>query len=349
MNVLVTGGTGFSGRALVMRLLADGHDVVALDTKPGIDDEGIRRAGGKIVYGSVTDRACVSEAVAGCEVVQHLAAAFRDVGISDQKYFKVNVRGTEIVAEEAIRAGARKFIYCSTCGVHGDVKNPPAGEDAPIAPADYYQQTKYEGEEAIAKYRDRIEYTIIRPGAIYGPGDPERFSMIFKRVDSGVFPMFGDGGTTYHPAYIDNLVDALVAVMPGGVGAYEAYLIADTEYVTLNDLVRRVSRALGRDFRIAHYPLLPLIVAGHVCERLCKPLGIAPPIFPRRVDWYRQNRAFRIDKARRDFGYAASVSLDEGLHRTGEWYREHGILKSSAQQAERGATDHLGKGVLSGS
>ncbi|MFD0981083.1 NAD-dependent epimerase/dehydratase family protein [Tropicimonas aquimaris] len=328
MRILVTGGTGFSGHALVMRLLQDGHEVVALDNKPGLDDDTIRNAGGKIIYGSVTDRACVEEAVEGCEVVQHLAAAFRDVGASDEKYREVNVRGTEIVAEASVKAGVRKLVYCSTCGVHGNVENPPAGEDAPIAPADYYQQTKYEGEVALEAFRDRIEYTIIRPAAIFGPGDPERFSMIFKRVAAGTFPMFGNGKTTYHPVYIDNLVEALIAVMPSGVGAYEAYLIADKEYVTLNDLITRVAKALDRDVTIRRMPIGPLIVAGHVCETICKPFGIAPPIFPRRVDWYRQNRAFRIDKAQRDFGYTASVSLDEGLRRTGEWYRANSIIPS---------------------
>lgn len=326
MKILVTGGTGFSGHALVMQLLRDGHEVVALDKKPGLDDDAIRTAGGKVIYGSVTDSACVAEAVEGCEVVQHLAAAFRDVGASDEMYREVNVRGTEIVAEAAIKAGCRKLVYCSTCGVHGNVENPPAGEEAPIAPADYYQQTKYEGEVALEKFKDQIEYTIIRPAAIFGPGDPERFSMIFKRVDRGSFPIFGDGETTYHPLFIDNLVEALIAVMPNGVGAYEAYLIADKEYVSLNDLVNRVGTALGRDVRIKRFPIGPLIVAGHVCERVCKPFGISPPIFPRRVDWYRQNRAFKIDKAMQDFGYTAAVSLDEGLRRTGEWYRENGIL-----------------------
>ncbi len=326
MKILVTGGTGFSGHALVLRLLDDGHDVVALDSKPGLDDAGIRNAGARIVYGSVTDSSCVAEAISGCEVVLHLAAAFRDVGASDAKYREVNVRGTEIVAEEAVRAGVRKIVYCSTCGVHGNVENPPAGEDAPIAPADYYQKTKYEGEVALEAFRDRIEYTTIRPAAIFGPGDPERFLMIFRRVYNGSFPMFGGGETTYHPLYIDNLVDALVAVMPEGVGAYEAYLIADEEYVSLNDLVRRVAAALDRDVRVARYPILPLMAAGHVCEWICKPFGIVPPIFPRRVDWYRQNRAFKIDKARRDFGYAAAVGLDEGLRRTGRWYLENGYL-----------------------
>jgi 2-alkyl-3-oxoalkanoate reductase len=63
-----------------------------------------------------------------------------------------------------------------------------------------------------------------------------------------------------------------------------------------------------------------------VVEKACKPFGIVPPIFPRRVDWYRQNRAFRIDKAKRDLGYQPRVGIDEGLRRTAEWYRQENLL-----------------------
>jgi nucleoside-diphosphate-sugar epimerase len=150
--------------------------------------------------------------------------------------------------------------------------------------------------------------------------------MIYKRVKQGRFPIFGNGVTYYHPVYIDNLVDAFVLAMAPGAGAGEAYLIADEEYFSIEELVRRVGRALDVELATPHYPIWPLIVAGHVCEKLCKPFGIAPPIFPRRVDWFRQVRAFRIDKARRELGYEPRVGIDEGLKRTGQWYMDNGYL-----------------------
>ena len=139
--------------------------------------------------------------------------------------------------------------------------------------------------------------------------------------------MFGKGKTLYHPLYIDNLVDALMLAMQPGKGDGEAYLIADEEYVEIEDLVKRTAKALGVDVKIPHYPVMPLVIAGHICEKGCKPFHITPPIFPRRVDWYRQNRAFKIDKAKRDLGYAPAIDLDEGLRRTAEWYRAEGYLK----------------------
>jgi nucleoside-diphosphate-sugar epimerase len=301
--------------------------VVALDYKEGLKTQELRDLGAEVVLGSVTDKEIVSQSMQGVDIVHHLAAAFRELTVAESYYWDVNVEGTRNVLQAAFEQKVEKFVYCSTCGVHGNIENPPGGEDAPIQPADYYQKTKYEAEPIVLEYfRKGLKTVILRPAAIYGPGDPERFYMIFKRVARGSFPMFGSGKTTYHPLYIDNLVDSFLLAQQPGKGDGEAFLIADEEFVEIEDLVRRTGRALDVDVKIRHFPITPVIVAGHICETICKPLKITPPIFPRRVDWYRQNRAFKIDKAKRELGYRPGVGLDEGLRRTGEWYRQQGML-----------------------
>lgn len=326
MKICVTGGCGFTGAALTERLLDDGHEVSVIDKQPGLVDDKLKQKGGQIIHASITDRVAVAKAVEGCEVVQHLAAAFRDIGVPDQLYYDVNVEGTKIVIEEAIKAGVRKMIYCSTQGVHGHIESPPGDESCPIAPADYYQQTKYEGEVALQEYAGKIEYTILRPTAIYGPGDPGRFVMMYRRAKKGTFPMFGRGATYYHPVYIDNLVDALVIAQAPGIGVGEAYIIGDEEFFAIEDLVKRVGKSINIDVSVPHFPILPLIIAGHICEKLCKPFGINPPIFPRRVDWFRQVRSFKIDKAKKELGYQPKIGIEEGLKRTGEWHIENGYI-----------------------
>ena len=327
MNVFVTGGTGFTGAALVERLLADGHSVTVLDNKPGLIADKLRAAGAEIHFGSITDRDSVAAAIGKPEVVFHLAAAFRETGASDALYKSVNVDGTRITVEESIRVGARKIVYCSTQGVHGHIDHPPGDENSPIAPADYYQQTKYEGELVLEEFADaNIEFTTLRPTAIYGPGDPERFVMIYRRAKKGFFPIFGTGQAFYHPVYIDNLVDAFVLSMEQGKGAGEAYIIGDEQYFSIRALVHLVAKSIDAEVSTPTLPLMPLIVAGHVCEKICKPFGINPPIFPRRVDWFRQMRAFRIDKAKRDLGYEPSIGIEEGLRRTGVWYIENNYI-----------------------
>jgi 2-alkyl-3-oxoalkanoate reductase len=328
MKVLVTGGTGFTGTALVRRLIEAGHAVVALDNKAGLASDALQTMGAQVHIGSVTDPTAVAACMEGVEVVFHLAAAFRELNVPESLYDEVNVQGTRNVLEAAHRAGVRKFVYCSTCGVHGNVENPPADEDAPIAPADYYQRTKYLAEPIVLEYQAKgMPTVILRPAAIYGPGDPERFLMIFRRVTRGSFPMFGTGRTTYHPLYVENLVDAFMLAMAPGRGDGRAYLIADERYYSIEDIVRAVGRALDIPVKIHHFPVMPLVVAGHIVEAVCRPFGIAPPIFPRRVDWYRQNRAFDITRAKRELGYVPKVGLDEGLRRTAAWYLDQGYIR----------------------
>ena len=327
MKVLVTGGTGFTGSALVFRLLEQGHAVKSLDYQKGIFYDQLEKAGAELVLGSITDSDLVQKFMEGIDFVFHLAAAFRELNVPDNHYFDVNVNGTRNVMDAAKKHEVTKVVYCSTQGVHGHIKNPPGNENSPIAPEDYYQQTKYEGELVVQEFiKDGMNATIIRPTAIYGPGDPGRFLMIYRQAKKGGFPMFGSGETFYHPVYIDNLVDAFLLTMEPEKGKGETYIIADEEYLSIKELVWKVGQAMDIEVKIKHFPILPLIIAGHICEKSCKPFGITPPLFPRRVDWFRQIRAFRIDKAKRELAYQPKVGIDEGLKRTAEWYVKEGYI-----------------------
>jgi nucleoside-diphosphate-sugar epimerase len=257
-------------------------------------------------------------------VVFHLAAAFRQINLPKRAYWEINAQGTRHVAEACRRHQVRRLVYCSTQGVHGHIADVPGHEGSPIAPEDYYQQTKYEGELALWEVaRDGLEATVIRPMGIYGPGDPGRFLMLFRAVRRGWFLMFGDGEVFYHPCYIDSLVDAfeLAAEHPKAVGG--TYLIGDDRYVSLNELVRETGRSLGIDVRVVYLPYGPLWLASALCEAACAPFRIEPPLFRRRAEWFRQTRAFTVDKARRELGFEPRVPLAEGLARTAVWYREH--------------------------
>jgi nucleoside-diphosphate-sugar epimerase len=138
--------------------------------------------------------------------------------------------------------------------------------------------------------------------------------------------MFGDGKATYHPLYIDNLIDAfeLAAEKDGAIG--QTYLIADENYYQLNELVRRIGNALELDVNIIHFPFTPLWIAAVITEVVYKPLQRNPPLFRRRVDWFRQNRAFDISKAKEELGFEPKINLQTGVIRTAKWYRENGYL-----------------------
>lgn len=327
MKILITGGTGFTGSALAIKLLELGHQVGLLDNKEGIRLNELKNAGAEFIKGSITNKKFVEQCAKNFDFIFHIAAAFRELNVKDNHYYEVNVTGTRNVFEAAEKNNIKKVVYCSTQGVHGNIENPPGNEDTPIKPADYYQQTKYKGELVAHEFiKKGMNVTILRPTAIYGPGDPARFYMIYKRVLTGKFPMFGSGKTFYHPVYIDNLVSAFVLCLDLKKGKGQTYIIADEKYVTINELVLSVAKAMQVEVVIKHYPLVPIIIVGHIVEKICKPFGITPPIFPRRVDWYRQVRAFTISKAISELGYNPEIDLDEGLKRTACWYKDNGYF-----------------------
>jgi len=327
LKLLVTGGTGFTGSCLVEYLIKKGHDVTVLDNQKGLFYDELLKKGAHIILGSVTDRKAVKKSLENVKVVFHLAAAFRQINASKKTYWDVNVEGTRILCEEALKKPVQKFIYCSTQGIHGNVENPPGDEDSPVVPVDYYQYTKYEGEKTVRKFAEKgFKSIIIRPTAIYGPGDPERFLYLFRFAKKKKFYVFGNGKALYHPVYIDNLNDGFYAAWKSNKTHAEVYLIADEQYFTIKELVKKVGESIGVKVKFIHLPFLPLYIAACLCEFICKPFKISPPLFRRRVDWFRQNRAFKIDKAKKELNYKSLIGIEEGLKRTAEWYKKNNYI-----------------------
>jgi nucleoside-diphosphate-sugar epimerase len=335
MRVLVTGGTGFVGSHLVRRLLSRGDKVVSLDKNPGLFDDELRSAGAELTTGSVTDSAAVNRAMEGCERVFHLASPFGDILQPDAAYWDIEVNGTRNVLEAARRYGVRRVVHCSTQGVHGIIDRPPGDENSPVAPRDYYCYSKAEGERVCQEFIARgTDVVIVRPTSVYGPGDTRGWLKLYRMVASGWFLMIGDGNTLNHPIYVENLVDVfeLAADQPRAKG--RVYLAGDDQSVSLTELVRGVGKALGSNVRIVRFPSYQLAWLGaSAIEVLFKAIGVKPPVFRRRLSWFKTNRAFRIDRARDELGYRPRVSLSEGLARTACWYRHAGYLTAVTQLA----------------
>ncbi len=326
MRVLVTGATGFTGGHLARGLVVAGHEVRALARNPtrAVD---IERLGVAVLRGDLRDRSSLILALQGVQVVYNIAAIYREAGTSTEMYRRINATAVGELVELAQAAGVKRVVHCSTVGVHGDIEDPPANEDAPFKPGDIYQETKLEGEEVARETGRRvgIEVTVVRPTGIYGPGD-RRLLKLFRGVARGRFPMLGRGEIYYHLTYIDDLVEGFRLCGEHPAAAHSTYILAGGEVTTLNELVERVASAAGVKPPTLHWPVWPVWIAGALCEGLCRPFGIEPPLYRRRVDFYTKSRAFDISRARAEIGYSPQVSLQEGIARSLAWYREHGWL-----------------------
>jgi dihydroflavonol-4-reductase len=331
--VLVTGATGFTGGHLARALAVDGHRVRTLVREPRVTSargpdlfSSAQGTAIDVVAGDLRDPAAVSRAVQGVEVVYNIAAIYRQAGLPADTYRAVNAVAVGDLVEQAARAGVRRVVHCSTVGVHGDVEHPPASEDAPLRPGDVYQRTKVEGEERAraAAAQFGIEVTIVRPSGIYGPGD-RRLLKLFRNTIYR-FPLLGRGEIYYHLTYIDDLVKGFRLCGEHPAAANRTYILAGDEVTTLNEVTATIAGVAGVRPQPWHLPVWPFWLAGAACEALCAPLGIEPPIYRRRVDFFTKSRAFDITRARTEIGYAPGISLREGVTRTLQWYREHGWL-----------------------
>jgi nucleoside-diphosphate-sugar epimerase len=325
MRVLVTGATGFTGGHLARTLAARGDRVRALVRNPQIAAAAL--PGVELVAGDLTDSGALARAVEGVEVVYHIAALYRAAGLDDALYRAVNATAVGTLIERAGQAGVRRVVHCSTVGVHGDIERPPADEDAPLRPGDVYQETKLEGEQIARRTASEhgVQLAIVRPTGIYGPGD-RRLLKLFRGVARRRFVVLGRGDIWYHLTYIDDLVDGfrLCGTHPAAAG--RTYILSGPEVTTLNELVAITADVAGTTPLPLRLPVWPFWLAGAGCEILCKPFGIEPPIYRRRVDFFTKSRAFDSSLATSEIGYAPRIGLREGIGRTLAAYREAGWL-----------------------
>jgi dihydroflavonol-4-reductase len=326
VRVALTGGSGYTGGRLLAALLARGDEVSAL-VRGGLGRGVPPGPGARLVEGDLADGRGLASLVEGAQALIHVAAVYRTAGHRDSYYRDVNVGGTERLLEAAVRSGVRRFVHTSSVGVHGHVANPPADETAPLAPGDIYQATKVEAERLALQYHGKggLLVTVVRPGAIYGPGET-RLLKLFRAIARGRYAIVGSGRPYYHPVYIDDLVGGFLLALDRPEAPGEAFLIAGPRYVSQSELAAIIARHThGRvlPFRI---PAWPVQLAGDLCEALCVPFGIEPPLHRRRVDFWTKSRAFSIEKARRLLGYAPEVDVEEGVARTAAWYSKEGWL-----------------------
>jgi nucleoside-diphosphate-sugar epimerase len=192
VRVLVTGATGFTGSVLVRRLVEQGCQVRAI-ARHMADVSALKDLGIEWFRGNVYDSAVVKSAVAGVQYIFHAATAYRVSGLPEDEHRRVHETSTQLLAEAALQQpDFKRFVHISTVGVHGHVENPPANEQTPFNPGDMYQKTKAEAElwlHAFAREK-QLPYSVIRPAAIYGPGD-RRLLKIFKLAIKPVFILLG--------------------------------------------------------------------------------------------------------------------------------------------------------------
>ena len=153
-----------------------------------------------------------------------------------------------------------------------------------------------------------------------------RFLKLFKSVKSGVFRMIGSGEVLYQMIYVEDLVDGVLLCGTSEQAPGEVFILTGDRPHTLNTIAQTIAKTQGVELSSFRIPATPVYVAGALCELVCRPLGINPPLYRRRVDFFRKPRAFSIEKAQEVLGFSPKVDLADGLQRTATWYEGQGLL-----------------------
>lgn len=311
MRVLVTGATGFVGRALCPVLLNHGRQVVAVARKRGEWPEGCDT---RLVadIGPDTDW---TEALDGVDAVVHLAARIhvvRETAADPRAAFRrTNVDGTLRLAQSAAQAGVRRFVFLSSVKVLGDVS--PAGpltESSAAEPQEPYGVSKWEAEQGLAQVarETAMEIVVLRPPLVYGPGVKGNFRALVRLLDRGVPLPLGAIGNQRSLIYLVNLVDAIALCLSHDAAAGKTYLIRDGEDLSTPELARRLAAALDRRARLFPVP-------GAV-------LRLAAGCLGRKAEAERLLGSLTVDDGaiRRDLGWRPPFTVVEGLADTAAWF-----------------------------
>lgn len=331
MKTLVTGGGGFLGKAIVERLLARGDEVRVLAR--GEYPE-LAEMGAETIRGDVADAAVVERAVEGCDVVFHVAAKAGVWGTYDE-FYQANVVGTKNIIDACKKHGVRKLVYTSSPSVVTDSEELLGVDESVPYPTKYlthYPKTKAEAERLVlAANGNELATVSLRPRLIWGPGDTQLVPRIVERARSGKLRKIGTGKYLVDSVYIDNAAEAHLqaadALSIRSTVAGKAYFISQGEPVYVGDLMDRIVMAAGLEPIKGSVPPKLAYFVGWLSEVVYKALGKKEePMMTRFLaTQLSTSNYFNISAARNDFGYAPSVSIDEGIERLGVWLKSENI------------------------
>ncbi|ASC73185.1 putative NAD-dependent epimerase [Halomicronema hongdechloris C2206] len=326
-KVLVTGGKGFLGSHLAAKLAKTEDQVRIFSRQKGTNSSILRDSNYEFSWGDIRDSRAVENAVEGVDYIIHTVSNFRKGGSDKDDAYSTNVEGTENILRAAEKHNVQHIIHCSTIGVHGTVLEIPANEDTPFNPTDLYQETKLIAEKKVWEFyqKTKLPITVIRPISLFGAGDM-RMLKLFRLIKQGKFIIVGDGEVLFHPAYIDDVVQGFLLCLGNERAFGEAFIIGGEGYLTLNELCGLIAEELKVRPPKLYVPMVPVLALATLCEKICVPLGIEPPLHRRRVSFFQNNRAFSIDKAKQILGYQPQFSLEEGIQKTIQWYQAQGWL-----------------------
>lgn len=312
-RVLITGATGFVGSELCKLLAQSGYQVRAALRTDRVVPEWIEE---KIVVGEIDDATDWQAALRDVQYVVHLAArvhVMHDSAANADLYARTNVRGTARLAAQATQAAVRRLVYLSSIKVSGEQADAPGYSAAQTPqPQDAYGVSKWNAEQSLHQLSGPLEFAIVRPPLVYGPGVRANFLRLMRWVDRELPLPFASIDNRRSLVSVWNLCDLILRLLREPRAAGKTWMVADSESLATPQLIQRLAHAMQRRARLLPVPVGMLQLLGRLTgkrgeiARLCGSLVVDTEL------------------TRRELGWSPPLSVDESLARTVSWYlQEH--------------------------
>lgn len=322
--VLVTGGSGFVGRALVERLVADGRDVRAL-ARSDVASETLSALGATPVRGDVLDEASVRAAASGCSSVFHVAGVNAMCRRDSRPMYAANVDGSANVVRAAAAAGVGRVIHTSSASAIGEPRGVVGREDTPHRGSylSHYERSKHVAERTVlALGRDLgLDVVCVNPSSVQGPGRTAGSARLLVDVVKGKLPVLVD--TTISLVDVADCIQGHVLAQKGGAPG-ERYVVSGVT-VTTREAVALLERVWGLARRVRWAPAAVARVGGAGVEAAGRLLRRDPPVCREAVRTLLHGHRYDGSRAERELGLRYTP-LEETLERTLSWYAERGLV-----------------------
>lgn len=318
MKVFVTGGTGFIGKNLILKLVTSGYEVtVLLRTKKSLPKKI------KSVIGKLEEPATFIDELNKSDILIHLAAIRTNWGIK-QKVFPINSDILGLIIKP--KTNLKYLIVTSSVYAFGSLSKLPADETHPLNPQDIYGQSKVRLEEITKKVSKKynLPYSIIRPAIVYGPGDSQiGFMMkLISMLKKNFFPMIGGGENLIDLIYIDDLIEGFLKILKKRP-KNEVFILAGIKPIKLKSLIDLIEKELNYTVQKIYIPRLPILLLAYVVETIFKFSATIFPAFdgepwltPIKVRALTNSWSFDISKAKKMLNFYPKVDYKEGINRT---------------------------------
>jgi len=325
-SAFVTGGTGFIGSHLVDRLLANGYAVRCLirnEKKKGY----LEKLPVEFFVGDLFSTEALEKGMTGVDYVYHVAGV---VGSRNKEgFYRQNRDGTKNVIEctSRVNGGLKKFIFVSSGAAVGPANaSAMVNETTPYHPITTYGKSKMEAELEVLKFKDSLPITIVRPTAVYGPRDPATFDY-FNTMNKGLEPLVGFKDKLISLVHSTDLVTGIILAGERGVSTGQSYFLGSERPYTWSEIGEATKKVIGRKVFRVRLPE-PLVYAVAAAAGLLSAFGEKPSVlnFEKGRDMVQDYWTFDSSKAKRELGYAPSISLVDGIKETVEWYRKNGWM-----------------------